>query len=507
MYATQEYIDMVTIGLSAQTGINIKPGENWGVDIKNKTLYYVPETLRNLPFEIVRGFLLHEIGHIHFTDVIETLEPSVAKYPHAMPGIYNAFEDLRIEQKLKGKYGDYAGNALTASNYYAVITKEQQTNRDFTKMSKVNQFIHLALFEHLYHANDYLRYSYFDAKKYMLDKEVEKRYRQCWSELGQFTERCQWLRSTQSLQTDVNNIFIPMVKDWLEEEEEQAKQNAQGQGGGEEGGEGQSKGKPQTASGSIMEQMMNDIKKHGGMQHSLGHKVNPPPIIKPTEAEALGLLRPYASTLANRLRDILIEKISLRYTGNTKSGKLLNRNAYKAVIPNESRIFSRKNNPDTVMYDIHVALDSSGSMASQGRGVYAFLGTVLLKDVARRLNFPINIVAYDDKAWELEKMDDYTANGGGTDDWVALQAIDKKIQPERENLVFVITDGETERNGNFDKYRKSLEDKGAHVFGVGIGEGVSKETMIQNYPNALYVPDVKNLPAELIRTLRMMIHR
>jgi len=516
MYATQEYIDILTIGLSAQTGIEIRAGGEWAADVKQKILYYKADSLRNLPFGLVRGLLLHEIAHIKWTEEVDPFSAVAKPYEHAIHNVYNAFEDLRIERELKSTYGDYATNAIDVANYYALIDKIEKSKQDLTSLSRIDQFLNLVLIEDLMGKNAIVRHNiYIRLDEFKTDKRVQEIFEENEDIIDQICNNVRWSTSTRKMAEIIDGNLIPIIRELLEEDEkEQQKkqQEDQGKEGEEEGqgqGQNQGKGQPQSRKGGLMAQLLEELKEQTGLQYCLdGHFKNAPPVERPTEAEALAILRPYSSTLAQRLRDILIERATIRYTGNTKSGRLLNRNAYKVTIPNETRIFSRRTNPDTPDYSVYIALDSSGSMASEGRAVYAFMGAVLLKDVCHRLNFPIKIFAYDTKAWELKRTDDYHGNGGGTNDATALDAINNEMIAGDNNIVFVVTDGETGRTQQFDTVKKELIKKGATIYGVGIGKESSIQHAIKhNYDPAIYVPEVKDLPLELIRTMRLLIKR
>lgn len=229
-------------------------------------------------------------------------------------------------------------------------------------------------------------------------------------------------------------------------------------------------------------------------------------ITKPTQREAESLLRPYSIVLAQRLQDILKELKQTRFRGAYDNGKLLNKNTYKVLIPNESKIFSKKSTPDAPDYSIHLALDNSGSMEGMP-ATYAFLGAVLLDSVSKLLKFDSHFYEYDEDCYEIKNLDKYDGTGGGTYDAAALQEIAGKADANRNNLVFIITDGNTARDSRFDYYANILtKQKNATLIGIGIGKNL-ESTIKKNYEVGVAVKKVEDLPMELVNILRRVIHR
>lgn len=225
----------------------------------------------------------------------------------------------------------------------------------------------------------------------------------------------------------------------------------------------------------------------------------------PTEKECKMLLRPYATVLAQRLGDVLKEQATVRWTGLHTGGKLLSKNAYKVGIAGETRVFSKRSNPDTPMYTVTFCIDASGSMAGQN-ATYAFVGAALLKDVCERLHFKVNLIAFESTAWKLKTLDGYSDTGGGTNDIEAMRLVNKTISSQDENIVFFITDGETNRDSYWDKVRHEVERKNAIIYGIGIG-GVSEYNIRDHYEHGICVPEVKDLPKTLIAIMRATIKR
>jgi hypothetical protein len=113
---------------------------------------------------------------------------------------------------------------------------------------------------------------------------------------------------------------------------------------------------------------------------------------------------------------------------------------------------------------------------------------------------------YERSAWKLDKLDDYRDTGGGTYDTAGLKLVEKTISGEDQNIVFMITDGATSRDSDWDAVRHRVERKNAIIYGVGIGDSTADEVR-ENYEYPVCVKDVKDLPKTLIAVMRATIKR
>jgi len=480
MYANADYIRLIASGLSATAGITIKEDNIWAVDVKKKTLHYKLEDLKYRPFPVVRGYLLHEIGHLKYTPYLKSKTELEKKYPNAMQSCYNAFEDIRIEGNLGREYGDFAVGALQSLRHYSISFVLQRLDTK-TKKPRLVQFLKLCLltysseFLNIRHANPYSILSNFDPV-------VEKRFDDNYPKIKDMVHNSLHnLDSFEDLKEVVDTDLYPIIKDFIEEFEKTAQQ-------------------PATIKIPLPSWMSG---------HHVGNKDLPHPRILdlPTRAEALALMNPYISTLSSRLRDILIEKKATKWRGSHTKGKLLSKNAYKVCIPDEKRVFSKRSTPDTPDYSVYIALDSSGSMMTESRGVYASLASYLLEEVCRRLNFKTHFYSFTSTAKRLKDASEYVVQDTGTIDLPALKLIKKDINFSDNNLVIFITDGETDisdiRNDLMAKFKKEK----AKVYGVGIGDGNIEPTLRASFESSVYVPKIAKLPLEMIRLLRREIKR
>lgn len=511
MKATEEFITILTTGLSQQTGVTFQEGKDWMVDLDKKTLYYNKEHLLNQPFDVVRGLLLHEIGHLLFTERIDETTPCVKTYGvKKIHSITNSCEDMRIEGRLIDRFGGYARSSLATIDEWSVNQHLFDHVHDYRELSRLDQFIILLLFRYYAdYSSDNIAYGigYGAERLYVdgyiqvafFDDEVKKRHRKYKALISAIIEDCYESSTTRHMQQIVEEKLVPIIKDFLEEHKDDKQQPTPTPQLSSGGGGGGAKKKPQST-----------IIQPGGKSFS-------PRIEKPrtsnidhlTEREARALLRPTISTLSHRMRDILKEHEATRYSGHYKRGKLLSRNAYKVAIPNTTRIFSKRIHPDTPKYQVYLALDKSGSMAGLN-ATYTFLGGVLLRGVADQMKFPIKMYKYDYSAYPIGSLDQYKHVGNGTNDEAVLTQICTDIShtdEEVEKLIFIITDGDTSRSDSFVNLQKNINKKNGTIYGIGIGNGISRDVFKRNYKHSVVVPNVEALPGKLIALLKTIIHR
>lgn len=547
-YATRRYIDVLVAGLSASTGVTVIPGKEWKASPATKTLVYNEDSLRTMPFDAIRGVLLHEIGHLEFTS--SSFEPNpkyLKKYGIGkLQIVYNLFEDFRIEKMLRQRYGYYADNALNAVNAWGLqeTVVDPSYIKDFplliqfllmTQISGAMRAIHRSNhhgeYQHISrladagidHGTRYFINNYrlpIDEKAYnrFMDDDVLADIK----EIVYKTVDGVNYTSTQQLVDAVDSLVIPHIEDFLEEMPDQqedqqgqsAGQSASGDeddgGNGEEDSEGNQEGK-----GGYSVSPTDRAKEQGenpASQKGKGSDMNKAedfkPIMRMSEDEARAALSPYITTLANRMRNILKENAQTRWRGAHKQGKLLNKNAYKVLVPQEERMFSKKTTPDMPKYGIYLALDYSGSMEGE-KALYAFMAGVMLKHTALNLRFDCQVYKWGSDAERISDLEKYAATSGGTYDTSVLRLIAKDVDYDKENLIFIITDGQTEYPQGSERLSllKKLERSNNQVYGVGVGQSISESQLRQSYDHPVYVQNVEELPDKLISIVHQFVHR
>lgn len=514
--ATRDYIELIANALGESERIDMKSGHQWRTDVDKRIIEYNAVDLLNKSFEASRGLILHEIAHVLFTknDPKEEERETVKKYTQpVMRDLYNMFEDLRIEDRINDKYEDYSEYSLKRAHVEKLAEVLYRHNYDFTAMPRATQFLMLAYVDYLIDDSEMMR-QYVQRMKNIhgtfvkTAPEVLIRYKQYRPDLKQQTYDAVEANKTSDVMDIVDQRFVPIVKDWLEQDPpppQSAAMCACGAKGNGEGEDGEGEGKD------------DEPKIPMDMKGLLGGKdINPEyeQIKRPTLREAQTILRPYINTLASKLKDVLKENSMSRFTGQHKAGKLLSVNAYKVLL-DEKRIFSRKTNPKQPKYNVYFALDSSGSMTPHLLK-NTFMGAVLVSEACKQLGMPVTLYNYESTAREMRTLDDYKDSGGGTEDIAVLDKVHEHITrnnfQEDDNLLFIITDGEPNRpadkdSSDYGRLHKDLTKKfNTQIFALGIGDGISRY-FHDYYENAVVVPDVTELPLELMKLLKSIIHR
>jgi hypothetical protein len=244
---------------------------------------------------------------------------------------------------------------------------------------------------------------------------------------------------------------------------------------------------------------------------SVGLTGDAPNIAKiPRDEELEQLLSPYINTLTKRLQDILVERMSTRYTGNHLSGKLLSKNAHK-ILADEKRVFSKKNTPNKPHYVVTMALDESGSMRGE-RHMNTYIAAYLLNRTCEKLGFPVNLIMFDDDARVIPKLRDYQSkySGGGNDEAEVIRVLKKITHKEDDNLVFILTDGGCGYEVRPDVEKFTKDGYIMCAVAVGLSEKNNRDDVEQlrsNYPDVVLAENVENLPAIMIAQMRKFIHR
>lgn len=526
--ATDEYIDLLTSALTTKTGIKVERAKRWSTNIKKKILYYEPLSLKQFHYLVVKGILLHEIGHLLHTEVTQFTK--LQKKKPAMQECYNAFEDMRIEDLLEHAYGDFATDGLTAERQLGII--KQVAHLRFAP--KIEQFLQICLIDW---CRDEMPYSNLKSRlegffggwrrgnsPLKAHKDVENRYLEKREAIHKIRDECIASPNCRRLKEIIDKKLYPLIKDFLDDEDKKTsggsgssekendksskKENDEKGGGnkkvssGGSGGSGTSGGGGGTSDSNIAKKI-NKLASAPSIKGDKSNGIGGESRI--SELEAKALFYPYASVLAERLKNILKDKKAIHYRGSKKSGKLLSKNAYKVIL-GENKVFSKKTTPDSPDYAFHLVLDCSGSMDRKGRSkrYYTFLGSCLLEQVAEKLGFPIKFFAFDNKFYPLEKLDSYrTVGGGGTKDIEALEEVYKRIFADKDNLIFVFTDGFS--HGDPRPIINKIEKKNSTLIGVCFD--LNTEKIVARYPNYIALKDSTELPRELLRKLKRLIHR
>lgn len=531
MKANSTYIRVLASTLSNTYGVKVEEGENWAFDPDKRVLTYNPITLLEKPIEVVRGILLHEIGHVVHTRPVQS-----SQIYHDYPAInlmYNAFEDARVEHKLKKEYGGFAYEPLLTKNLVGMARffeknalvsqpKSVQISSVAVMVDVMMQILsgearprdyrdreEAAIFEQIkrveYELKDYVEQDVLEAAE-----EIQKKKN--WTTL---VNKARILNSFGDIQKLVDNEVFPFIKHLLENDpmNEQmreamqalAKMKAQSGEGDEENGQAQGQAEADGKEEAGVISMKQD-----GEEPGTGHLANGrKPYYTPSYIEASAMVSPYTSYLAARIKDIMKENTAINFHGNHRSGRLLSRNVTKLVM-GEDKVFSKRNQIDSPKHHLIVALDSSGSM--DGEKMHnAYLGTVLALDTFRKIRMPFTVIDFGNEINVIVENNsvapnflNYRSQGGGTDDaqmihWVATYM---RQRPTEEFLFIIIGDGCGTRLP-----KAQLDYIATRSVPLAIGIGSDSERVAQAYPGGVAVPDVTQVPQVVLSTLHQYIHR
>lgn len=484
MLATRSYIEGLTSGLSAQSGIKFVASDKWATDINKRVLYYDETELKNMPIEVVKGIILHEVGHLKYT-VVTKETPLQKKYP-ALQNLYNALEDIRIEGLLKNDLRDFASEGLDTCNAYAIqghaehYLKGKKIDNGYEEYCLALLIALMGVRNSSYYRDFFIRSDYNNITYFLNNcNEVTTQKLQATREefdgIGSLKDDIIYEPNTDSLIDLIDRRIFPIIKDLLEKYPQPPKKEKETATTKTGKGQCEYKNRP-----------INDY--------------------IPLDSELKGMYRPYIDTLAFKLNNILTENKATKYAGAYRSGKLLSKNSYK-VITNDIRCFSKKNKIDTPHYAVNMILDSSGSMAAEHRAKNTYIATYVIQEACKKLGFDVNVVRYNDKVIPIDDINDYRDTiGGGNNDYDVLKFVYGQLDKQKDNIIFMMTDGGVCQNPT-DILNKIKKDN-IPFYAIGVGtKGAAAEMLEQYYPNHINVENVELLPTTLISLMAKTIHR
>ena len=247
--ATRAYIEAFVSALSNRTDITFIEGGSFGVNLKDKEFMYDPVLLQEASINEVKGILIHEVGHLNFTQDIPKSKQSewFKKYP-ALSSLYNAFEDIRIEHLMIQEYRSFADGPIGETRFYASLKNyEHVMNGDHKGMRGYMAFVG-ALMTGLtcydYRPLEYLTGGYDQLPLYsyirdysgetfniiityhapdMKDKMTLHNYFQKLPDLRTFLPKIDKCKTTLDIMNLVDREVAPHIEDLLKEEEKQRK--------------------------------------------------------------------------------------------------------------------------------------------------------------------------------------------------------------------------------------------------------------------------------------------
>jgi hypothetical protein len=496
VYTTRKYIEAFCSTLVSE-GIEIKEGKDWHTDLKNKTMTYNVSDLLSMSIEDSRGLVLHEAGHLMFSSTPYKSELT-KKYP-AWHNAHNAVEDNRMEHQLCKKYGDFGASSLAWTNESILLNNlstpklpeglggDAKTFLDIMFLISVHGMYSIPGEQH-----------YFEYSEYAMTKNVGFKAKEFYQKhkkvLHDISQDCITSKTIGDLVKILDTRLFPLLKDLLDKipPEEQKKMAGQGQQGDKEGeGEG--------------EEMMVESRGGGTMVSApKEHKNLNEDNISLSDSDIERIYSLQIHTLAAKLEGILKERKSTRYTGLHDGGRLLSKNTYR-VMTDEHKIFSKRTVPNKTDYNIIFVLDQSGSMRGDKHDL-SYIGGYMLDQVFKRLHFDTEYILFNQHVKQEDSFKPYRVFwSGDNNDEEALDKAIENVNPKKENIVLMIGDGAI--CTDIDRPMDKLKRMGVTVIGVGVGLMKGHNDLEEHYPICISVPNVEQLPNELISLMKRIIHR
>lgn len=525
-HTSRAYIETFISALSNRTDIKFVESNEFGVDLKNKIFKYDPIELQQMTISEVKGVLLHELGHLNYSTHIEDDERSdeFKKYPH-LASLYNAFEDIRIEHLMIKEFRDFALYPIANARLWAVSDNYFRMQEGvLATMSPYNIFcgtmatlfvsedalplrnITTGYGPTMPFFNDIQRYGIACANilfnsvgKYVNKlKPVET--------LVRMADQC---KNTHDIMRLVDTEIVPHIRELLEQEaqsgikpeplhgsEGEGEKKDDKDGEGEQEGKGGKEGEKLTTSHNLRQQILRAGLKGGKMiDQDL-----------PSEKDIKAIFFQQIHVLAKYLASILEEKTTLKYQGSYKRGKLIPRNVYK-VKTKERRLYSKRNHPDNPQYEVTFLIDESGSM-KKSLFKEAYIAATVIDFACKKLGFKTNYIGFDEQVYTYKSLPRKIHSGGTRLD-LPLKLIKTKIDPNNDNLIFILTDGDI-ATGEYSpkKHLQALEKIGATIVPIGMGLGSEERTRFKNnLPNAVFANEMTELIKAMAKFLKGVIHR
>ena len=499
---------------------NREEPEKWESDVEKKIIAYPTKGKLAIQdqqdYEVI-GFLLHEISHYNFT----TINPAELKIDNPILNYaqtLNAFEDIRIERKIMGKYpGTY--DSLKRSNVIA-----QKSYNEEEVLNKIPDYAILL--------NNFIR------AEWGLEPILNDKIKKAWEDpkLQEAVAEAVKAKTTQEMVNDHIYEKIWSVIKTLIEEQEQSDSDNNGEGEGESN-EQEPQNEEDQSIQSLMDKCVDDNKKEeleqemdeeqkqeqedkvpvktksadskASSQEEQEEQENSEPEIKDSDfdlakktranqlkeeeetgeedmsnyipflsyEELYDRIEEYLLYFRKKLNSILVDNRLRRSGGSFRSGKLNNKKLYKWKC-NDTKLFSKNILRMHKDYNVSLVIDESGSMKG-GRSVFAAQTAVLLSEVLDYCSIPFSIVGFNTQVREYKKLNEpYTwtkkrnlenvipessgDNIYGTSDGVAINIAASQLDNcVGENIIFVLTDGDSAPSGHSipDEHRKRLKNK------------------------------------------------
>lgn len=547
------YIEKMANMFAAKFNITVKAGKDWAAIPEDKTLIYEPTSLMQYPKGRIIALLLHEIGHIRYTDTpTDNASPYITKYNKSAREVFNVFEDFRIDKIMikayPGAEDAYEANkpviremammyenrsqrirdmVVQLVNYYTEISRPKETDEKEWEKTERERLGKIKEFQKLKKEN---LMDYLGAIFCIGYGEPVKINSQRIADYVKRTEGAIKKTEKSDYSAMVVNILdkevYPVIEDLMKELQEPQKEIEDAFG--KEVAKKVAEELIRFINGGQMSQ--GDREAQHGSQKSLrlpgAMRASNSRIPKEWADGDYKSLRDSVDTpikeLIRKLTFLKKEEETVRYQNQQKRGKLHTKSLYRHGVA-DYRLFKKKlENTDTVRsFAFTLLLDRSGSMAGQ-RIIHSTRALIMLAEVFEKMKIPYEIKMFGDNVYGIKKFGDVlddkakkriggivkSADGGTNLYPVFQKGTDLENQPQKNKVMVIISDGDI--GGGVDRvqadYMNKYKDE-KHFKFIGVGLECDDEIIKLCYGNGFVADDVGTLPDLFSDMLKKVIFK
>ncbi len=449
---TYKYVQQMANALSAQHNIKIQVGNNWEVNLLNKTLTYNPASLIYGTKAELLATLMHEIGKLRYVTHSSLLNNKyITMYQQPAKEVLSVYEDLRTDYLMLKAYES------ASEIYESVIPAVEKQVEGYMKYGQAfrqivahvpKQVLQRIISQHVDNTPDHLvhpedqnlkdqlfkTFGMDDISKieagfkdmeerikntgtiyewcgemmsvmYDLDEQNHQKFENITKKIEQTIGTIEPSKKTadsRELSSYLEETTYPIVEDLLKDAKDKndAIQKA-------------FPDMPEQAMRQIMQDIQQMMGRSGATNRGVG--VDPNGNMQPRSSGQSNIDIPpeWASgdykvlkdsvsmeikQLVNRLTFLRREELTVRYEANQKRGKLNSKTLYKAA-KGSKRLFKKKlENMDTIRsFAFSVLLDVSGSM-SGARITHCTRALIILSEVFKKMQIPFELITFSDGA-------------------------------------------------------------------------------------------------------------
>jgi hypothetical protein len=441
--------------LAKEHKITIEDGEGWKANLKTRQVFYHKNDIYTLSEEHILGMLLHEIAHIHYTQIIEIPKTNGELFG----SIWNMLEDISIEHII-GKDYPNAGDILEGTRE-ELLDKLILMLPDLKDVSEFEKALYYAAIR-------------FNGRGYPIGVEE---YEKMGIEIGEVMKQERQTILDREFSKDLipltNRILEMLIKKFgqpTDQDKMSMRDNTQNMDED-----------PKTENGRVREKLIDELKAGNGWTKygvPIAHQVN-----------FIDSIADQAKNLGKKLRTIMKRNNAMEFGGRFRSGKLLAKRLSRIKILKDRHPFSRRIIKSNQSYAFAVASDISGSMfdrqGKNSQGSYALSSLYMVGEALRCAGIPRSMIVFGVNAIVAKKIGKNAitwsdiandniftqANQNGTNIDAAMRECTKelsKIKAEKK-IMIILTDGESHQT-EMEKQHKIATKEGIECLGITIGK-------------------------------------